>query len=78
MLKNGGADEFAANIRLNHERVGFAFAHAKAADVVLHVALVVIGVVGIVEQLPARRFQIVNPGQPMAVDEIGVEAKSNE
>jgi hypothetical protein len=38
----------------------------------------VVVVVGIVELLAARCFEIVDPSQSVAVDEIGIEAKSDE
>jgi hypothetical protein len=38
----------------------------------------VIIMVGIVEQLAARCLQVVNPGQPVTIDKIGIESKSTD
>ena len=58
--------------------LAFAFADAEAGDVILHIAFVVVAMIWIIELLAARRFQIADPSQVMAVDEIGVEAKSTD
>jgi hypothetical protein len=77
MPENGVADELSTDLGHDHERVGFAFADAELADVVLDIGLVAIGMSGIVELLAARCLQIVDPGQVIGIDEIGVEAKSD-
>jgi hypothetical protein len=78
MLEDGGTTQCAAEFRLSHESVGFALADAKLGDVPLHVRLVMVVVLFVVELRTARRLEIVNPGEPVLVDELGVEAKSNE
>jgi hypothetical protein len=77
MFEDGVANQLAADFRHNHERIGFALADAEFLDVILHVTFVVVTMVGIIELTTARRFQIVDPSQPVRVDEVGVEAKSN-
>ena len=64
MFEDGVAAQLAADVGLDHQRVGFALADAEFGDVVLDVILVVVVVVGIIEPSAARRFQIVDPGQP--------------
>lgn len=56
VFKDGVATQLATDIRLDDERVGFAFADAKLRDVVLDVLLGVIVVAGIVELSAARCF----------------------
>ena len=78
MRKDGVAAELATDGRLDHQSIGLALLDAVFGDVVLHVILVVVFVLWVVETAAARRFQIVDPGQVMLVDEIGVEAKSGD
>jgi hypothetical protein len=76
VFKDGVTAQLATNFGLDNERIGLALTNAELGDVVLDVSLIVVVMVGIVELSAARRFQIVDPGQPMPVDEIGVKAKS--
>jgi len=76
VTENGIAAELAANLGQDDERVGLYFALAVFADVVLYVGLEVIGMIGITEVLAATGLQVVDPRQPVAVDELGIKAKS--
>ena len=78
MFENGVTAQLAADVRLDHECIGLALAHAMFGDVILHVVLVVVGVVGIVEPAAARGLQVVDPGQVVVVDEVGIQAKSGD
>jgi len=78
VFEDGLAAQLAADFGRDNQGVGLAFADAKFGDVGLHVVLVVVGVLFIVEATAARRFQVVDPGQIVGVDEISVEAKSND
>ena len=76
--EDGVAAELTADLGQNHERVGLDLAPAVFTNVVLHVGLEVIGMVAITEILAAAGLQVVDPRQPVAVDELGVEAKSDD
>jgi hypothetical protein len=76
VLEDRVAAQLAADFGFDDQGVGFAFADAKPADVLLHVSLIVIGVIVVIELAAARRLQVVDPSQPVPVDEVGVEAKS--
>src|SRR5262249_36185763 len=58
--------------------VGFALSHPELGDIFLNVTLIVIAMLGIIELLAARRLKVVDPGQAVRIDEIGVEAKSDD
>jgi hypothetical protein len=75
VLENCIAAQLATDVRLDDKGISLAFADAKLCDVVLDVAFVVVVVAGVVELSAARRFQIVNPGQSVPVDEVSVQAK---
>ena len=78
MFEDGVAAQLASDFRRDHQGIRLAFADAETLDVVLNVFLVVIGVVFIIEATAARRLKVVDPGQTVGVDEIGVQAKSND
>ena len=70
--------ELTANLGRDHECIGLALPDAELGDVVLHVGFEVIGMIAITEILAAAGLQVVDPRQPVAVDELGVEAKSDD
>src|SRR6516162_6894135 len=76
--EDGVAAELATDLGKDHQRVGLDLALAVFADVVLHVGLEVVVMLGITEVLAAAGLQIVDPRQPVAVDEVDVEAKSDD
>src|SRR5258707_13080930 len=78
MFEYGAATKLAADLGHNYQCVGFALPNTKFGDVILDVVLVMIVVARIVELLAARCFQIVNPSEAVLIDEIGVEAKSDD
>jgi hypothetical protein len=78
VLEDGLAAQVSADFRLDDQRVGLAFPNAEFLDVVTHIRLVVIGVIGIAQLLAAGRSKIVDPSQSVPLDEVGVKAKSGD
>ena len=78
MSEDGVATQLPTDVRHDDEGVGFAFAYAELADVTLDVFLFVIRVPGIVEPPAARCFKVIDPCEPVPIDEGGVQAKSND
>src|SRR5262245_43573956 len=75
--EDGIAAELTADLGQNHKRVGLDLVLTVFTNVVLNVRLEVIGMIAIAEILAAAGLQGVDPRQPMAIDKVGVEAKSN-
>jgi len=73
-----GVAALTADLGQNHERIGLDLALAGFTNVVLHIGLEVIGMIAITEILAATGLEVVDPRQPVAVDELDVEAKSDD
>jgi hypothetical protein len=76
VTQDGVAAELAAYFGSDNKRVGLALPHPELGDVVLYIPLVVISVARIIESTAARRFQVVNLGEIVGLDEIGVEPET--
>lgn len=59
-----------------NRRICLDFAGAKLAQIVLHVVLVMVRVIRVSEITAAAGDQIIDPGQPMPLDEVGIEAEA--
>src|SRR5262245_38987019 len=76
VTENGTAAESTADLGRDHERIGLALPDAELRDVALHIGFSEVGMIGIVELQTATGLQVVDPRQPVAVDERAPTEKS--
>src|SRR5262249_6145968 len=76
VLKNGLPTEVAAGVRPDDERVGLDLPCAIAAEVVLHVGLVVVVVVRGGEVAAGASDQVIDPCEVVHLDEVEVQTEA--
>ena len=76
VTQNGITTQFPSSFRPDDQRIGLDLTRTEALQIILHVWLEVIRVFLIGEISAAARYQVVDPSESVASNEISVESKS--